>query len=368
MRQLLARPSRAAWASFPQDSAASDPGNGICLDVTWVGSIPLVAGLTRIIGEGVGTMLRSKSQVSTRTARIIVVVALVALSLSVPGSPAAAASAGTFKVSCEFSHRAMADPIVSPGARSEHLHDFFGNETTDRDSTYGSMVGQPTSCGIDTDSAAFWAPTMLDQNENPIPIDVATVYYRDWPDSGHEVTVYPKDFRIVSGFPNLQQAKGIGGSAVGGNWGFQCDNDEPLQPTSAIDCTGHSQTDVMAVVFFPQCGERNGHGGIMKDSSDHRSHAAFATGESGGCPRHHPIKLPLAYIKIKYAVTDCIAAQCHLSSDGMSINGKTCSDPGCTLHADFWNTWDQGPPSTPKTLKNLVKTCLNAMPEKECDL
>jgi hypothetical protein len=52
----------------------------------------------------------------------------------------------------------------------------------------------------------------------------------------------------------------------------------------------------------------------------------------------------------------------------MSIDGKTCSDPGCTLHADFWNTWDQGPPSTPKTLKNLVKTCLNAVPEKECDL
>jgi Domain of unknown function (DUF1996) len=335
--------------------------------MTWVGSIPLVAGLTRIIGEGVGTMLRSKSQVRTRTARIIVVVSLVALSLSVPGSPAAAASAGTFKVTCEFSHRAMADPIVSPGARSEHLHDFFGNETTEKDSTYGSMVGQPTSCGIGTDTAAFWAPTMLDQNENPIPIDGATVYYRDWPDSAHEVTVYPKDFRIVSGFPNLQQAKGIAGSAVRGNWGFQCDSDEPLQPTSAIDCTGHSQTDVMAVVFFPQCGERS-HSRIRRDSSDHRSHAVFATSESGGCPHNHPVKLPLAYLKIKYAVTNCIDALCHLSSDGMSINGETCSDPGCTLHADFWNTWVQGPSTKKNTLTNLVKTCLNVVPEKECKL
>jgi Domain of unknown function (DUF1996) len=310
-------------------------------------------------------VLRSESLVSSRAPRIIFVLTFVALSLSVQASPAAAAATGTFKVHCNFSHRAMADPIVSPGVTSAHLHDFFGNESTDEDSTYGSMVGQPTSCGIDTDTAAFWAPTMLDHNEDPIPVDSATVYYRDWPDAANGVTAYPKDFRIVSGFPNRQQAKGIAGSAVGGNWGFQCDNDEPLQPTSAIDCTGHSQTNVMAVVFFPQCAKRH-NGRIVKDSSDHRRHAVFAT--SDGCPSNHPVKLPLAYLKIKYAVTDCIDAECHLASDGMSVNGETCSDPGCTLHADFWNTWVQGPSTTENTLTYLVRTCLNAEPETECQL
>lgn len=261
----------------------------------------------------------------------------------------------------------MADPIVSPGQTSAHLHDFFGNETTNKDSTYDSMVGQPTSCGLGTDTAGFWAPTMLDKNENPIPVDRVNIYYRDWPDSANQVTAFPKDFRIVSGFPNLQQAKGIGSSVPGGNWGYQCDNTEPLQPTSAIDCTGHSMTHVFAVVFFPECGQMNDNGKIVTDSPDHRSHAVFAT-RDGGCPADHPVKLPLTYLKIRYAITDCIAAQCHLSSDGMSINGKTCSDPGCTLHADFWNTWVQGPTSEVNTLKNLVQSCLNAVPEKECDL
>lgn len=310
-------------------------------------------------------MRRSNSQSSIRISRILVILTLVTVSLSIPASPAAAESTGVFRVTCDFSHRAMADPIVSPGTKSAHMHDFFGNETTDMNSTYDSMIGQPTSCGINTDTAAFWAPTMLDKNENPIPVDSAAVYYRDWPDSADQVTAFPKDFRIVSGFPNLQQAKGIGGSPVGGNWGFQCDNDQALQPTSAIDCTGHSQTQVIAVVFFPQCGDTNSTGKILTDSPDHRSHAAFATSD-GGCPADHPVKLPLAYLKIKYAITDCISAQCHLSSDGMSIDGKSCSDPGCTLHADFWNTWDQGPATTTNTLKNLVQTCLNSVPTKGC--
>lgn len=312
-------------------------------------------------------MFRPKSQVSSRTARIIVVLTLVSLALAVPGSPAVAGSTGVFRVSCDFSHRAMADPIMSPGQRSAHLHDFFGNETTDRDSTYGSMVGRRTSCALGTDTAAFWAPTMLAKNGDPVPIDGAAVYYRDWPDGARGVTTYPKDFRIISGFPNPQRATGISvASSIGGNWGFACDNEEPLQPTSAIDCTGHSESEVTAVVFFPQCGERNNHGRIATDSSDHRSHAAFATGN--GCPNNHPVKLPLAYLKIRYAITDCIAAGCHLASDGMSIDGERCSDPGCSLHADFWNTWVQGPPSKDNTLKNLVKMCLNADPEKECQL
>jgi len=47
-------------------------------------------------------------------------------------------------------------------------------------------------------------------------------------------------------------------------------------------------------------------------------------------------------------VSNCIAAGCHLSSD---MPGDV---PGSTLHADFWNTWDQA------TLEQLVNTQLNA--------
>ena len=55
----------------------------------------------------------------------------------------AATSAGLsvipgFEVFCSFDHRKQEDPIVFPHLRpAGHVHDFFGNQSTDADSTYG---------------------------------------------------------------------------------------------------------------------------------------------------------------------------------------------------------------------------------------
>lgn len=49
-----------------------------------------------------------------------------------------------FSVFCEFSHRGAVDPIVNPGprgTRSAHQHVFYGNRTTDSDSTYAARRG-----------------------------------------------------------------------------------------------------------------------------------------------------------------------------------------------------------------------------------
>ena len=77
--------------------------------------------------------------------RIFLALALVAL-LPVAGQPAAAIvdrSAGWI-VGCRFSHRSMDDPIVMPGmADMSHSHDFFGNETTDANSTLASLQTGP---------------------------------------------------------------------------------------------------------------------------------------------------------------------------------------------------------------------------------
>jgi len=53
-------------------------------------------------------------------------------------------------------------------------------------------------------------------------------------------------------------------------------------------------------------------------------------------------------VNIRYAVSNCIATKCSLSSD---MAGDV---PGGTLHADFWNTWNQS------VLAQLVTTQLNA--------
>ena len=265
--------------------------------------------------------------------------------------PESSDAGGVFVFGCKPAHQAQVDPITSPGIESSHLHQFIGNTTTNADSTYDSMLSQPTTCEEAGDTAAYWVPVMLDNADEAVPLYGITVYYRDWPDSGHAVTTFPPDYRIISGFPNPQKAAGIQASATGGNWGYSCDNTEPLQPTSAIDCTGDPKgTRVIAVVFFPQCGTTVD-GSIVTDSPDHRSHAAFAG--SNGCPAG-TVKLPLLYIKVKYAISNCITAGCHLTSDGQPINGQVCLLPGCTLHADYWNTWDQG------ALDTLVNSKLNA--------
>src|SRR5215216_2857267 len=62
-----------------------------------------------------------------------------------------------FVSTCTFSHRAMDDPIVDPGRPgAAHSHDFFGNRTTQFDSTYDTMTVANTTCTrFDADKASY---------------------------------------------------------------------------------------------------------------------------------------------------------------------------------------------------------------------
>ena len=68
------------------------------------------------------------------------------------GGPRDAGSSGggglaTFNVRCDSSHIAPDDPIVHPNmAGMSHLHQFFGNRTTNAASTAQSLRGQATTC------------------------------------------------------------------------------------------------------------------------------------------------------------------------------------------------------------------------------
>jgi hypothetical protein len=50
----------------------------------------------------------------------------------------------------------MDDPIVFPGQPgASHMHDFFGNETTNAYSTQSSMLAGATNCRIPSDTAGY---------------------------------------------------------------------------------------------------------------------------------------------------------------------------------------------------------------------
>jgi len=247
--------------------------------------------------------------------------------------------AASVKIECGSSHSAMDDPIVfprQPGAA--HMHEFFGNRSTNASSTHASMLGKQTTCPFAGDTAGYWAPALYDSAGRRIPARRMTVYYRDRPQETRPVTPFPPDFRMIAGAP------------TSGAWGFNCDG-TGLTPTVRISCAGQSagHTFVRGTVIFPNCGKLDAAGRIITDSSDHRSHVAYPISDRQGCPASHPIKLPHLKVNIRWDITNCIQARCVLSSD----MAAPCNVPGCSLHSDFWNTWDQG------ALINMVRTKLN---------
>jgi hypothetical protein len=200
-----------------------------------------------------------------------------------------------FQVRCFTSHVATVDPIVSPGTASAHEHEFFGNRSTNKDSTYASMVVARTNCSTSADTAAYWTPTVY-KGDRIVLAKSLLIYYRGDKD-GDEVThPFPPDLRIVSDRVRF----GAGG-------------DDKLRVT------------------FPGCWD-----GVHLDSPDHRSHMAFGGAD---CPASHPVRVPAITEVFRY--------------DESVSGGRLSSGDFSTGHADFWNTWQQA------ELAALVNRCLN---------
>jgi hypothetical protein len=251
-------------------------------------------------------------------------VAVSAFSLGAGAAPTETAK-GNFITSCKFSHRKQVDPIVvpgPPGTLSGHMHDFFGNNSTDSFSTYNSMVASSTTCAVSGDKAGYWAPSLVAPNGTLVKPNRVLVYYRNNPVNYRTTTAFPKDFRMVEG--------GVGTGPPLTGW--HCSN----QSSTTIVATPPScgSNNMMADVRFPSCWD-----GKNLDSPTHRTHVAYAVNNQ--CPAAYPVKVPEIFIHVGYP-------------DGASGPGYKLSDGTVTPHMDFWNTWDQA------TLERFVRDCLQA--------
>ena len=83
---------------------------------------------------------------------------------------------------------------------------------------------------------------------------------------------------------------------------------------------------------------------LARTAADHISHMANASGE--GCPPSHPVRVPSVTFVLRYPVQ--ISPEYTLSSGRLR-----------SMHADYWNTWDQS------ELENLTSRCLND-PQETC--
>lgn len=246
------------------------------------------------------------------------------------GGPAAqAATQVNFVSVCRFSHRANDDPIVFPGQPgASHDHSFFGNTTTDSESTLASLRAGGTTCQRPGDLAAYWAPTLYVDGEPVEPVG-ANVYYRRG--TLAPVEPFPAGLRMIAGSAMADEPQGRDVTS----WG--CGIDSGVRPAVEVPtCPDVGRSGLRLHVRFPSCWD-----GANLDSADHRSHMAYPT-RRGGCPATHPVSVPQITLLIRYPVA---------GGDGVELaSGGVYSG-----HADFFNAWDES------ALERLVDRCLNAL-------
>ncbi len=252
---------------------------------------------------------------------------LAALALAPAASAADPGHGASFAVRCDFSHRNSDDPVVHPGHQgAAHSHDFFGNRSTKFDSTYASMLAEPTSCTRVVDTAGYWFPTVKWSGDD-LQAHRAVFYYRAGGKDHTQVKPFDADLKMISG------------TRI--SWSCGVDDTEAGSQAPPTQCS----TGVLGVrIIFPDCSN----GEI--DSVDHKAHMARSVTQSDGerrCPSTHPVPVPALTINANFAIPTT-PGEVTLSSGSAS-----------TMHSDFWNIWDQ------QALNALVAHCINSVPPSE---
>jgi hypothetical protein len=241
---------------------------------------------------------------------------------------------------CTIDHFGPDDPIVFPGQPGDsHMHSFYGNTTTNADSTAASLMAAPSTCGRNmqtSDRSAYWIPSLYKKNTDGSLTLVKDsdqqmfIYYRrPGGTGGPKVHPFPPGLRMLAGNSQATSPQPL--------FMVQWDCDGGPEYPSIPQCPGTSSQSLHASIEFPSCWD-----GRQLDSPDHRSHMVYANPDNGACPADHPVSLPQITYEIDYpGITG--GSQYTLSSHG-----------AYSMHADFFAAWD------PQVQNALVTGCLNA--------
>jgi hypothetical protein len=274
----------------------------------------------------------------------VAVLAGVALTLwgassSHPGTPEPAEAAaanpnvslvargGQFLTSCPFTHTLPDDPIVHmnmPGM--SHQHDFYGNVSTNAESTFDSLVKAPSSCDDVGDHSGYWTPALFVNGQRVMP-QRADAYYRVGPGiDAADVVPFPNGLKVLAG----NQVSKVPQSLDIVAW--TCGMSPELHDAPPSGCG--PDNPVNERLTFPDCWN-----GRQLDSADHVSHLAYST--ASGCPKDHPVPIPQLTLVIHYPVS------------GQITSAHLASGPTTTAHGDFFEAW------SPQRIQAQVAGCIN---------
>lgn len=270
----------------------------------------------------------------------------------------AAPAAAFFRIPCPgriVSERA--DPIVSPGAVSGHVHTIAGGNGFDFTMDYETARSSDcSSCPIKQDLSNYWTPKLYYQYQNGSFEDVAqsgdgngvyggmTVYYLQRPGPDNDaLKAFPEGFRMLAGDPfKRNSTTDLASQAVS----FVCLDYTDGSSTSAGLPTKNCPDGLRAQIFFPSCWD-----GVNLDSADHKSHMSYpidGSYDSGRCPSTHPVHLISIFFEVNYNTGD-FGSMWYGSGQPFVF---AMGDPlGYGFHGDFVNGWDV------PTLQTAVDTC-----------
>ena len=215
---------------------------------------------------------------------------------------------------CLYSHSSKEDPIIKPTSEPPaHGHDFYGNTTTNQNSTYSTLRSGDALCKQAADKSAWWVPDVY-WGDQQVKANKMVVYYqitRDLPTS--DIRPFPRGFEAIARGPVFRCGSGDFSSRA------------PSTCGSSIDIR----------LDFHQC----------YNPESAQVEANLIAPNSSRCPGTHPVLLPQTQIQLQYNLPDNSGPLTVAGNTGMHMEASS-------FHADFINAWDQ------ERLKELVTLCL----------
>jgi hypothetical protein len=276
------------------------------------------------------------------------------------------AHAGTiFNTNCNYSHTLADDPIVYPGKTGEAMvHDFFGNSSTNANSTYGTLSTQKAvTCDSLADRSAYWAPQLKRASGIIMPTFEKTYYRNDQPVASFPVHAIPLGLQMLAGDHM--------GTAPNPHINFLCLGTGNFTTTMPTSCPPNSEStgdpsELHISVHFPDCWDgktlkpdlgsnrADRMKSLMKAASG-KLNVAYRNSD-GTCPAAYPVKIPELQMNLAYPLgDDPDLSTAQLSLDPIFQNGQWVPQWGSmyTAHGDFFNAWHAD------TMQFMVDSCMN---------
>ncbi|KAK9897065.1 hypothetical protein P389DRAFT_194705 [Cystobasidium minutum MCA 4210] len=233
-----------------------------------------------------------------------------------------------------------ADPVVSPGKASAHVHSIAGGNAFGLSLTYqDALKSTCTSSGVNEDKSNYWTPIVYFWHKNGsfiapgIENQGLSVYYGYNVNEG--AVPFPEGFRMIAGQPLARSWNPPPNARQYTE--FECLGDGVATPNTKEFPKQICSFAVRMNVYFPR-------------------HVVYQV--DGKCPPSHPHLYPELHYELWYSNKED-PSKGIIWADGMNPKQPfvlSNGDPtGYGTHGDFFNGWET------ETLRKALKECTGAM-------